>query len=75
MKSKFTTIILFFVMILLIVGIGVIGYMMYTDIFGSNPSEIIYKIDNIITEKTEESKDDQASDEYFNASIQNVLEL
>ena len=70
MRSKFTTFILFLVMIVLVVGIGLIGYYMYTDLFGGE-SEIAYRIDNIITEKQDEQPSNK--DEEIEISIQNIL--
>ena len=75
MKSKITTFILFFVMIILIVGVGAIGYIMYDDLFNSESSEILSKINNIINEnENEEEKTNKTTNDNISQSIQNIID-
>ena len=53
MKSKFTTFILILVMIILVGGVGTLGYAICSDLMGE---DIIYKISNYINEESEESE-------------------
>lgn len=53
MKSKFTTIILFLVLLILLAGIIILGGAIYLDIIGENSNQVIYKLDSISTEQPE----------------------
>lgn len=53
MKSKFLTIILYIIMIFLIIALAVVGVAIYMDFIGEDSSAIIYEIENIATEKPE----------------------
>ena len=58
MKNKFTTIILFIIMVILIVGVLIFGVAIYIDFFEGENAPSIYKIDNIATEEpTQNNKD------------------
>lgn len=74
MKSKFTTIILFFIVIILVLGILILGSAMYIDLIGDGTSNVIHEIQNIATEEPEE-KDDinlEISSQNISSSIQGI---
>ena len=55
MKNGFTTVILFIIMLILIIGIIVLGGAIYIDLFDAKSNQIAYKVDSIITEEQEPS--------------------
>ena len=55
MKSKFTTPILFVIMIVLIVAIVLLCKMIYNDLFAETSSQSTYKLHEIITEEKEQN--------------------
>ena len=72
MKNKITTIILFLIMLVLILGVAAVGYFMYNDL---TDQETIYKVGGIITEQPSEKTNDTPSSESesISNSIQSVL--
>ena len=69
MKSKFTTVILFFTMIILIAGVGIIGYAILSDLMGE---DIIEKIGTYINESPSEENNDLF--DYENYSISESIQ-
>ena len=57
MKNNLTTVILFFIMLILIIGIVIFGKAIYNDLLDSNSNQITYKLDSIATEEPEETKE------------------
>lgn len=57
MKSRFTTVLLFFIAIILVVGIVVLGGAIYNDLLGANTSDSIYTIENIAIEEPSQNND------------------
>lgn len=70
MKSRFTTVILFFIAIILVLGIAVLGGAIYNDLLGANTSDTIYSIQNIATEEPSENIDKDT--EYNNRNITSI---
>ena len=72
MKNKITTIILFLIMLVFILGVAAVGYFMYNDL---TDQETIYKVGGIITEQPSEKTNDTPSSESesISNSIQSVL--
>ena len=74
MKNKFTTIILFIIMVILIVGVLIFGVAIYIDFFEGENAPSIYKIDNIATEEpTQNNKDLENAQQSISNSIQSIL--
>lgn len=74
MKSKFTTVVLFLVAIILVLGIVVLGGAIYNDLLGGDTSDIIYTIQNIAAEEPSENthKNIETSNQNINTSIQGI---
>lgn len=72
MKNRFTTFILFLVLIILLAGIVVLGGAMYLDLTGDTLNQTTYKLDSIATEEPDENNDKNALT--FNQSISQSLQ-
>lgn len=56
MKNNFLTLFLFFIMIILIAGIAILGGAIYIDLFSDSTEPIVYQTENIITEEVSDRK-------------------
>ena len=72
MKNRFTTFILFLVLIILLAGIVVLGGAMYLDLTGDTLNQTTYKLDSIATEEPDENNDKNALT--FNQSISQSIQ-
>lgn len=63
MKSRFTNIMLFIIMILLIAAIAIFGMAIYANIVNVNTSDTVYTINSIITTGEEKEKNTVATNE------------
>ena len=74
MKNRFTTFILFLVLIILLAGIVVLGGAMYLDLTGDTLNQTTYKLDSIATEEPDENNDKNAltSNQSISQSIQSI---
>lgn len=75
MKSKFTTAVLFIMLLIVLIGIIVFGGMMYIDLMGNQSNQLTYKIDNIATEELDENtnKNLEGSSQSIRESTQGTL--
>jgi transglutaminase/protease-like cytokinesis protein 3 len=75
MKNNFTTIILLIIMFILIVGIIIFGWAIYTDLNSNNSTPLVLTLDTIATEEPEEKakKSDSTSTQNLSDSIQSIL--
>lgn len=73
MKSNFTTAILFFILIILLLGIILLGGIMYLEVMGQDFDEITHKIKSISTEEVEVETQNEEIIPIENISIENNI--
>lgn len=72
MKSRLTTAILFFILIMLLGAIILFGGMMYINLIDNESNQVVYKIENIAIEEPETDKKIEKSNQSISESIQGI---